>query len=197
MGKIDILKRTLAALFFMASIGLVVFVIFVIGVERGVTEPKFEMVALFHKVGGLSVGAPVRLSGVTVGTVVDIDFIDQEVKGRGVKVVLGLFQKYQNQLRKSTRVAIITEGVLGEKIIEISTDPAFSRLDIRKPVIGVDPLDVQNLAEEFGNAAHSLAKASNSIDLMMDEMRLISISIKRILNRVEQRIIEGNLFKVF
>jgi len=195
-GK-DTTKKLFAGIFFVLSIALLVGVIFVMGVEKGLTEPKFELTVLFNKVGGLTMGAPVRLSGVTVGTVSDIDFIEQEVNGRGVKVILSLFNKYQSQVHKSIKFAIITEGVLGEKIIEITTDPDFYLDDLTQPFIGQDPLDVQNLAETFGESAEALLETSKEISGMTKEIGEISIVVRRLLNRIEQRIIEGNLFKIF
>ena len=197
MGRHDVIKRAAAAVFFLACIALIVGVIFVLGIEKGFTEAKFQMTALFKKVGGLAIGAPVRVSGVTVGTVADIDFLKDDIEGRTVKVDLSLYTKYKSQLLKSTKVAIITEGVLGEKIVEITTRPGFHRGDLSKPIIGQDPLDVQNLAETFGDAARSLSEASRSIHAMMDELEILATSFNRVLNRIEQRIIDGNLFKVF
>jgi len=197
MAKHDWIKQFVAGLFFIVSITLIAGVIFVIGVERGFTEPKFTMTAYFREVGGLGVGAPVRLSGVTVGNVENIDFLENDMQGRSVEVTLLIYEKYREQLHKSVRIAIITEGVLGEKIVEITTDPRFWRQDLSNPIIGVDPLDVLSLAEKFGDAASALSDTSDSIDTIIGEMRVVTMSIKRILNRVEQRIIEGNLFKVF
>jgi len=197
MGSRDVLKKFFAGFFFVTCIALIVSVIFLIGVEKGFTQPKFTMTALFHEVAGLAMGAPVRLSGVTVGTVSDIDFLEKDVRGRGVKVELSLFEKYRKQLHRSTQVAIITQGVLGEKIVEITTDPSVYRADLTRAIIGEDPLDVQNLAETFGDAARSLSETSRSIDSIIIEIKLISSAVKRVLNRIEQRIIEGNLFKVF
>lgn len=197
MEQNDFLKKFSAGLFFLFCVALIVGVVFVIGVEKGITEKKFPITVLFNKVGGLTAGSPVRLSGVTVGVVANIDFLDEEVAGRGVKVDLNLYKKFQKQLYKSTRFAIITEGVLGEKIIEITTSPGFRRADITTPIIGEDPLDVQNLAETFGDAAVSLLEASKSIQGIINEVRDISAATKRLLNRIEQRVIEGNLFKVF
>ena len=197
MRKEDLIKKFSAGMFFFACIVMIVGVVFVLGLEKGFTEPKFRMTVVFNKVGGLAIGAPVRLSGVTVGTVSDIDFLDEEIAGRSVTVGLNLYKKYHKQLRKSIRFAVITEGVLGEKIIEITSRPDFYRDNLEAPVVGEDPLDVQNLAETFGEAAVALLKTSKTIDLIIDDMREISGDIKRLLMRIEQRIIDGNLFKVF
>jgi len=202
-GK-DLLKKFLAGVFFVLCILLITTVVFVIGVEKGFTEPKFQMTALFREVGGLAEGAPVRLSGVTVGTVYIIDFLDKEKNGRGVRVIMSLFERYRRQLYKSAKVAIITEGILGEKIIEIKTAPDFWRKDLNEVIIGEDPLDVQNLAETFGEAAVALLEAGKAIDLVIAdvqkisfELKDISIETRRLMQRIEQRVIEGNLFKVF
>ena len=160
MEQNDFIKKFLAGLFLILCLGGIGVVIFVIGIEKGLTQPKFQMTVVFSKVGGLTIGAPVRLSGVTVGTVKDI-------------------------------------GVLGEKVLEITTSPGFRRTDLSRPVIGIDPLDVQNLTETFGDAAGSLLQTSKAIDDMIREIKDISGSTKRLLNRVEQRVIDGNLFKVF
>jgi phospholipid/cholesterol/gamma-HCH transport system substrate-binding protein len=197
MRQKDFIKKFSAGIFFFACIVMIVGVVFVLGLEKGFTEPKFKMTVLFHKVGGLAIGAPVRLSGVTVGTVSDIDFLDEEVDDRSVTVSLNLYKKYYKQLRKSERFAVITEGVLGEKIIEITSRPDFFRNNLEEPVVGEDPLDVQDLAETFGDAAVALLKTSETIDSIIKDMREISGDIRRLLNRIEQRIIDGNLFKVF
>ena len=197
MGNKDVIKKFMAGLFFVCCVGLIALFVFVLGVEKGFTEPKFQMTVLFQKVGGLVVGAPVRLSGVTVGTVADMSFLEHEVDGRGVKVTLNLFEKYKPQLVKSASIAIITEGVLGEKVVEITTAPDFVRQDLSAAVIGKDPLDVQNLAETFGETAVNLNEMSKTIDSMIGELQNISATTKRLLNRIEERVIDGSLFKVF
>lgn len=197
MKQKDFVKKFLAGFFFFACVVMIIGVVFVLGLEKGFTEPKFKMTVLFHRVGGLAIGAPVRLSGVTVGTVSDIAFLNEEVAGRNVTVNLKLYKKYYKQLRKSESFAVITEGVLGDKIIEITSRPDFFRNNLEEPVVGEDPLDVQNLAETFGEAAVALLKTSETIDSIIEDMREISGDIRRLLNRLEQRIIDGNLFKMF
>lgn len=197
MDQKEFLRKFVAGLFFIFCLGMIGAMVFVLGIEKGFTEPRFMMKAVFHEVGGLNMGAPVRLSGVTVGTVSDIGFLDEEIEGRGVWVQLRLFKKFEKQLRKSSQIAIITEGVLGEKIVEIKTRTDFYREDLSVPVVGVDPLDVQNLAETFGEAAVALLELSDTLETISGEALKISTTTKRLLNRIEMRIIDGSLFKVF
>ena len=195
--KRDFVKKLYAGLFFVIGIVLIFIVVLAIGIEKGITQPKFQVKVVFHEVGGLSMGAPIRLSGVNIGTVARIDFLDEKVVGRGVEVTMNIFRRYHKQLEKASQTAIKTEGLLGGKIIEISTEEDAQALDLSKPIIGEDPLDVQNLAQSFGDTAESLTKTSGDVNSIIKEMQAISKTSKRLLNRIEQRIIEGNLFKVF
>ena len=197
MGNKDVMRKLIAGLFFIGCIAILIGIVFVIGIQKGFSERKFQMVAVFHNIGGLNTGAPVRLSGVTVGTVADISFLDQEIEGRGVKVTMNVFKRFERQLYKSTKIAIITEGVLGEKIIEISMTPGFHRDTLAQPIIGEDPLNVQDLAETFSQVANTLLASTQNIETIINQMEAISVTAKRLLNRIEQRVIDGTLFKVF
>jgi len=197
MQQRDQIKRITAGVFLFFCITLIVFVVFTIGLEKGFTEPKIHMTVLFHRVGGLMLGSPVRLSGVTVGTVEDIDFIEEEVHGRAVRVTLSLYKKYEAQLRKLENITIVTEGVLGEKMIEISVNPSINRESLTVSLIGEDPLEAQELAEAFENSADALLETSDRIGVMLGELQELAASTRRLLNRIEQRVIDGNLFKVF
>lgn len=193
----DQVKRIVAGVFLFFCMALIVFVVFTIGLEKGFTEPKVYMSVLFGKVGGLMEGAPVRLSGVTIGTVSEIDFMDKEVEGRGVKVILSLYKKYEKQLHKISKISIVTEGVLGEKIVDMSARPGLYREDLARVVIGADPLEAQDLAVAVENTATALTETTEGIQVMLMELQELAVSMKRLMNRVEQRIIDGNLFKVF
>jgi len=197
MEKRDFVKRLYAGVFFVIGIILIFIVVMAIGIEKGMTQPKFRVQTLFNEVGGLSVGAPIRLSGVNIGTVGHIDFLDEKIDGRGVQVTMNIFRRYRKQLEKASRVAIKTEGILGDKIIEISTKDDSSPFDLTHPIIGEDPLNIQDLAESFGDTAVSLTETSEAISSMIKELQNITRTSKRLLDRIEQRIIEGNLFKVF
>src|SRR5438105_3282297 len=88
------LKKLAAGLFFIIGVGLIALSVFFIGLDRGLTQPKFHVLALFNQVGGLVEGSPIRISGVDVGIVGTIDFLSQPIEGRSLKVRLDIFKKY-------------------------------------------------------------------------------------------------------
>ncbi len=194
----DFIRKVLAGTFFLTGIFMILLVVLVLGIQRGFNEAKFPVKVLFHEVGGLTIGAPVNLSGVNVGTIADISFLEKDMEGRGVVVTLSVYKRFEPQVAKASRFAIKTAGVLGEKSLEISRDIQSKEvMDFSEPVIGEDPLDVQDLANIFGDAAIALEKTSDEMHSIIVEVQRISETSKRMLNRIEQRIIDGNLFKVF
>ncbi|MBF0523008.1 MAG: MCE family protein [Candidatus Omnitrophica bacterium] len=223
MDKKESFKSFLTGLFFIIGITLFIAIIFMIGENQGIIQAKFKLPVLFEDVRGLTEGAPVRLSGVVVGTVDRIDFLDKENQGRRVQVTLNLFEKYRRQLNKSARFSIVTDGILGEKLVIIKVLEDNDAFDFNHPALGDNPLDVQDLAEVFAKAAESFTKTSDelskidvaklatsmeqssealiltsqSINKILPEFEYITGKTKRLINRVEQKVIEGNLFKVF
>jgi len=199
MEKKEFLVKLYSGLFFVIGIVLILAVILSIGMDKGIMQPKFALKVLFREVGGLSIGAPIRLSGVTVGSVGGIDFLPQEINGRNVEVTLSLFKRYRPQIEKAYSFRIATEGVLGQKIVDISTDRTGQNRtkSLDGVVLGEDPLNVQDMADTFSEAVNSFQGAAGSLDDLMVDLQVKFKAIKRVLNRLEQRLIDGTLFRVF
>jgi phospholipid/cholesterol/gamma-HCH transport system substrate-binding protein len=197
MAKDDMMKQFWAGVFFILGMTLIGGAVFFIGFQKGMTQPYFLLSVLFDKVGGLTEGAPVRLSGVNVGTVEAIDFLDKEIMERGVKVTLRIQKRYEKPVSRSTRISLQTEGVLGAKYIEIGREPGESALDLSRQVLGKPMLDVYDLAEVLQDTAGSFNDTTRGINTMVTQLNYISRKTKRLLDRAEQRMIDGNLFKVF
>ena len=190
-------KKIAAGLFFIVFVALIAVSIFIIGIDKGLTEPKFQVIVLFNQVGGLVEGAPIRISGVNVGVVGSVDFLSEPINKRSLKVRLNIFKKYEFEFGKCSKISIRTEGVLGQKLIEISEDHSLKVFDPSAPIIGEDPLDVEDMAAVITSTAVSLQSTSQSVREVLHEWKYISIKAKKLFNRVDEKLLEGNLFKVF
>lgn len=191
------IKKFLAGLFFIMGVGLIAMVIFIIGFDRGLGQPKFQVITLFREVGGLIEGAPIRVSGVNVGVVGNIDFMAQPINGRSLKVTLNIYKKYETQFRKCSRISIKTEGVLGRKLVEVNEDYSRNPFDLTKPILGEDPLDVEDMAAVITRTALTLQKTSTDVSDVLTEWKYISKKTRRVVNRFEDKLVEGSLFKIF
>jgi len=88
--------------------------IFMLGNKESMFKSTFIVKTYFKDVEGLRPGAPVRLSGIDVGSVKDIQIYGD---GSGkVEVVLNLIKEIHQFVRNDTWVSIETEGLVGNKI---------------------------------------------------------------------------------
>ena len=92
--------------------------IFLIGDKDFMFSPTYRLKADFANVGGLNNGADVRVGGIHQGTVKEIDLPSQP-DGK-VTVVMNLRSPTRNIIKKDSRASIKTEGLLGDKYVEIS-----------------------------------------------------------------------------
>ena len=73
----------------------------------------YSLLARFGRTDGLSVGDPVRIAGIDIGSVINAE-LDQNYKA-----VLTLEIKDGIKIPADSSVAIVSDGVLGSKYIEI------------------------------------------------------------------------------
>src|SRR5215831_9755518 len=92
--------------------------IFLIGDKDFLFTSTYRLKAEFQNVGGLNNAADVRVGGIHQGTVKEIDLPSQP-DGK-VTVVMNLRTPTRNIIKKDSRASIKTEGLLGDKYIEIS-----------------------------------------------------------------------------
>ncbi len=92
--------------------------IFLIGDKEFLFSSTYRLKADFQNVAGLNDGADVRVGGIHEGTVKRID-LPSRPDGK-VTVVMKLRNSTRNIIRKDSVASIKTEGLLGNKYIEIS-----------------------------------------------------------------------------
>lgn len=106
---------------FFVLMGLVItmFIIFMLGREKKLFESHFRLNTYFNDISGLRTGAPVYLAGISVGFVDSIQF-NKELKDQKVKVVLRISENYHERIREDSIASIVTQGLLGDKMIFVS-----------------------------------------------------------------------------
>ena len=86
---------------------------------------KLIVTTYFPNSSGLKVGAAVNLEGVTIGEVKKVIITtDPARKLTPVELVMKLDPKFQNSLREDSRASLSTVGVLGDTVVDISSQTA-------------------------------------------------------------------------
>src|SRR3954471_2185235 len=155
-----------------ALVVLMTFVFF-IGSEQKIFARKNEYQVRFDTVAGLAEGNPVRMSGVTLGVVKDIQ-LPRDPKARDVKISLMVDRKYAERIRGDSRARLKKLGLLaGDNYIDITPgSPRFPELDPGSIIP----------AQRQTNVDQLLASGEDVVDNLVQ----ISYSLKNVLARVDR-----------
>jgi len=126
--------------------GLLVFfaIIYLLGAQARYFERKYDLVAEFTEVGGLIDGATVRLAGVQIGRVTAV-VLPEQPEGK-VRVTLTIARRYAERIRRDSEAHIATQGLLGDKIVEISLgSTAAPALQPGETVASREPFEMQQM----------------------------------------------------
>jgi phospholipid/cholesterol/gamma-HCH transport system substrate-binding protein len=104
------------------SIGLILFAVGVMAIskEQRLFSRKIKYWTQFDNTSGLSEGSPVRLVGVQIGTVTDIEF-PEDLRESKIKVVFSVDRAYANRIRSGTQALLKSLTYLSQdKYIELT-----------------------------------------------------------------------------
>jgi ABC-type transport system involved in resistance to organic solvents, periplasmic component len=98
--------------------GLMVFLIaiFIIGKQKNLFVPVFKLTTSFHNVSGLQVGNNIRFSGINVGTVDNIEIVNDTT----VRVDLLIQKDVQRFIKSDCQAAIGSAGIIGDRVLVIT-----------------------------------------------------------------------------
>jgi phospholipid/cholesterol/gamma-HCH transport system substrate-binding protein len=106
-------------LFVMAGVLFLVFSLYMIGRNRNMFGSTFVLSAYFNNTSGLVAGNNVRFSGIDVGTVRSIEIVSDTA----VLVTMIIDKKVKQHIKQNSIATIGTEGLMGNKLVNITTRP--------------------------------------------------------------------------
>jgi phospholipid/cholesterol/gamma-HCH transport system substrate-binding protein len=103
-------------IFVLAGTVFLIAALYMIGSKRNLFSDTFTITANFKTVNGLMEGHNVRYSGIDVGTVEGIQFLNDS----SVAVTLIIDEKYKQYIKKNAVASIGTDGLMGNKLVNIT-----------------------------------------------------------------------------
>jgi phospholipid/cholesterol/gamma-HCH transport system substrate-binding protein len=155
--------------FLLFGLAAIMITVFMLGADKALFKTYAHLHAQFEQVQGLDRGSIVSLSGVAVGNVESIDFVNEQ---RVLDVTMKIEEKFLARIPEGSQVEIRTQGALGDKFIFIipadgseKTVKNGSQLEVAKAT------DIFNILSARGketgqvfdiiNDLHTMTKAIN------------------------------------
>jgi len=113
----------------------------------GFLGPKYKIVTYLPEVSGLAAGAPVKLDGVVIGNVQQIELVPRE-HGKvpdhmhNIMVGMKIDKRYQADILTDSSATLVTEGLLGNRYVNIQRGYTGTPLKDGQAVPGGDVGDV-------------------------------------------------------
>ncbi len=177
------MKRTKQALrlgiFVATALILFVVAIYLIGSKQNLFSSNTDVHASFRDIRGLMPGNLVRFAGINIGTVKDI----QIVADSSVVVTLSIRDDYTDFIYKNSQVQIGQEGLMGGKIVLISTGyPASGKVEKDDYLPVADGLDIQAMIAQATQMLNEAKGTVASLRSIADKMDHGEGDIARLLN---------------
>jgi len=151
------------------TIGLVLFAagVYIIGKQKNLFGSTFRLQTMFRNVNGLEIGNNIRFSGINIGTVDNIELVNDTT----VKVELLLEQNVQKFIRKNASASIGSEGLMGDKVIVIApgtpNQPQASNNDILQ---SKNPIETEQIMASVRNTASNAEVITGELAQFMTKL---------------------------
>jgi phospholipid/cholesterol/gamma-HCH transport system substrate-binding protein len=143
--------------------------IYALGARARLFESRYTIHAEFTEVGGLVEGATVRLAGVQIGRVTAVTLPGQP--GGKVRVDLTIARRFSDRIRKNSVARIETQGLLGDKIVEITVgDTTAPPLAPDGLLVSRDPADFSRIISSGAETAKNVAELAISLRETADKV---------------------------
>jgi phospholipid/cholesterol/gamma-HCH transport system substrate-binding protein len=158
-------------------VGLLVLAVAIFYVTgAGVWGPKYRLNTFLPEVSGLATGAPVRLDGVEIGNVERITLVPREhgkppEKMHNIEVGMRLDRKYQNDILTDSVAILVTEGLLGNRYVNIVRGYTGAPLKDGQSVPGGQEKSMTEVVERSADVLGNLKALSEQIQAIVADVK--------------------------
>lgn len=139
-----------------------------IGIQTRLFDERYPLRAAFRDIQGLIVGAPVRLAGLTVGTVQRVSFNPEDLADPRIHVEVAIDGRFKSRIREDSVATIGTVGLVGDKIFEISVGTEMARiLEAGDHLKSTEPPDFSRLVSLGGEVLEEVTGASQALKAIL------------------------------
>ena len=167
--KTKAIDNAKVGLFVIAGVLFLIVMLYMIGRNRNLLGATFTLKAVVSNVNGLVPGNNVRFKGIDVGTVKSITIVNDTA----IYVSMVIDDKMKPYIKKNAIASIGTDGVMGNKLININSQVGQSEM-----VVAGDVLYSQKPVET-DEMLRTLNTTNENIEKITDNLVEISIRLNR------------------
>jgi len=162
------------------------FLIFNMGGGKGLLAGQYTLYSKFPDVKGLHFGSEISLSGLRIGTVREISVPSEGAAE--LMIEMSIDKKYQRSIREDSVATIKTQGVLGDKYIEISIgsqqvkmleDGAFIQAEQVKDLFSRSGTLVEGISDQF--------KKGGNVDSLMANLNTLAVNLNSVVVDIRKK----------
>ncbi|MDF1503775.1 MlaD family protein [Roseisolibacter sp. H3M3-2] len=126
---------------------------------------RYRLIAFVPNANGLRVGGAVTVAGQLVGSIVGIDFMPPDADStRNLRVTVELDGAVQSQVRADSRAKLRTQGLLGDKVFDISPGtPRFAALRANDTLPLAPSLDYDQIIGQASGAVGDVVELTRDL----------------------------------
>lgn len=154
-------------LFVAGGFVIFLFAIFLIGRQKNLFNPVFKLTTDFYNISGMQVGNNIRFSGINVGTVDNIEIINDST----VRVDMIIQKSVQKFIKEDCQATIGSEGIIGDRVLNI-TQGSYDAQMIRdgQAISSIEPVETDAIMR-------SLSVTAGNAEIVTDQLAEIMINI--------------------
>lgn len=164
--------------------GLLLFIltIYFIGKQQNMFGSTINLKSKFKTVSGLKVGNNVRFSGITVGTVNEIELVNDS----SVVVVLVIEEEVQKFIKTDAIASIGSDGLVGDKVVTISPGTSSNKVIQNNAFIASrSPLEMEDLMKSVKKSADNAEVITAQLALFTYNMNHGNGTLAKLMNDKE------------
>lgn len=203
-------KNIRVGAFVLVGTVLLIFTLYLIGAKQNLFGSTFELKSQFKNVNGLMPGNNVRFTGIDIGTVKTVEIINDST----VDVTMVIEDKVQAFIKKNATAMVGTDGLMGNKLINISSSNEASEsvedgdFLVSKSPLGTDDMmrtlnitneNVKDITIDLKNIVHRLNSPNTLWSILMDT--IVADNVKQAIVNIKvtgerSAIITGDLSRI-
>ena len=152
------------------SVGLLLFIIgiYFIGKKQQLFNTTFKISGIFKDISGLQVGNNVRFSGITVGVIESIEMIADTA----VRIDFSIDEKARRFIKKDAKAIIGSDGLMGNKIINILPGTASTAAIENKDFIETTvPISIDDIMVNLKKTSISASEITQNLSAITGNIK--------------------------